>query len=37
MSIFGIISIVSLALLDMIMAMACIAISISSKYMIDMK
>lgn len=37
MSTFGIISIVTLAIIDLIMAMACIAISVSSKYMIDMK
>lgn len=37
MSTFGIISIVSLAFLDMIMAMACIAISVASKYMNDIK
>ena len=37
MTTFGIISIVTLAIIDSIMAMVCIAISVSSKYMNDTK
>lgn len=36
MSTFGIISIVTLAIIDSIIAMACIAISVASMYLYDM-